>query len=54
MVSVAVFLAFTSGLLFTLRGTKYDPLTEIFDQDKNAAAIFTGLLLVALALVLGK
>lgn len=53
-VSVAVFLVFTSGLLFVLRGTQYDPLKEIFDEDRGAAAVFTGLLLVALALVLGK
>lgn len=53
-VSVAVFLVFTFSLLFVLRGTRYDSLKEIYEDDKGAAAIFTGLLLVALALVVGK
>ena len=53
-VSVAVFLVFTFSLLYVLKGTRYDALKEIFDDDRGAAAIFTGLLLVALALVVGK
>lgn len=53
-VSVSVFLCFTVALLFSLRGSQYDPLREIFDEDKGGAAIFTGLLLVALALVVAK
>ena len=53
-VSVSVFLAFTVSVLFALRGTQYDVLKEIFDEDKGGAAIFTGLLLVALALVVAR
>lgn len=54
LVSTSVFLVFTFSLLFSLRGTKYDVLKEIFDEDKGGAAIFTGLLLVAMALVVAK
>lgn len=54
VVSAAVFLSFTISLLYVLRGTKYDVLGEVFNEDKGAAAIFSGLLLVALALVLAR
>lgn len=51
VVSVAVFMAAAVGLLYALRGIKYNVLSEVFDQDNSAGAIFVGLLLVALALV---
>lgn len=52
IVSVAVFMSAAMGLMFALRGVKYNVLAEVFDQDNTAGAIFTGLLIVALALVL--
>lgn len=51
VVSVAVFMTATVGLLFALRGVKYNVLAEVFDENNTAGAIFTGLLLIALALV---
>lgn len=51
VVSVAVFLSLTVGLLASLRGIKYNVLAEVFDEHNTAGAIFTGLLLIALALV---
>lgn len=51
-VSLSVFLIAALGMLYTLKGTRYDVLREIFDENKNAGAIFSGLLLVAIALVL--
>lgn len=54
VVSLSVFLASAFGTIFALKGTRYDVLREIFDENKNAGAIFTGLFLVALALVVGK
>lgn len=52
VVSVAVFMSSTVGLLYALRGVKYNVLAEVFDQNNTAGAIFAGLLIVALALVL--
>jgi len=52
VLSVAVFMSATVGLLYALRGVKYNVLAEVFDQNNTAGAVFTGLLLVALALVL--
>ncbi|MGE0156687.1 MAG: hypothetical protein AB7T17_06630 [Geobacter sp.] len=52
IVSVAVFMAAAVGLLYALRGVKYNVLAEVFDQNNTAGALFVGLLLVALALVL--
>ena len=54
LVSVSVFFSFTVSLLFVLRGTRYDVLQTVFDDNNLAGGVFTGLLLVALALVLGK
>ena len=51
IVSVATFMAAAIGLLFALRGVKYNVLAEVFDENNTAGAIFTGLLLIALALV---
>jgi len=53
-VSVAVFMIFSLGLIYCLKGIRYDVLAEIFEQDNTAGAIFTGLFLVALALVVSK
>lgn len=53
-VSVAVFLSITVGMLAALRGIKYNVLAEVFDENNVAGAIFTGFLLVAIALVIGK
>ena len=52
VVTLSVFLIAALGMLYTLKGTRYDVLREIFDENKNAGAIFSGLLLVAIALVL--
>lgn len=54
VVSVSVFLALSVGLLYALRGIKYNVLAEVFDEDNIAGAIFTGLMMIALALVIGK
>lgn len=54
LVSVAAFLTLAIGLLAALRGVKYKVLAKVFDEGNIAGAIFTGLLLVALALVIGK
>jgi hypothetical protein len=54
VVSVATFLALTLGMLAALRGLKYNVLNGVYDQNNVAGAIFTGLLIVALALVAGK
>lgn len=54
VVSVATFLALSVGLLAALRGVKYNVLAEVFDENNVAGAIFTGFLLVAIALVIGK
>lgn len=51
VVSVATFMAAAIGLLVALRGITYNVLAEVFDDNNMAGAIFTGLLLVALALV---
>lgn len=51
-VVLAVKMVFAVGLLYVLRGTKFDVLHEIFVENNSAAAIFTGLLLVAM--VVGK
>lgn len=53
-VSVATFLALAVGMLAALRGVKYNVLAEVFDENNTAGAIFAGLLLVSLALVVGK
>jgi len=53
-VSVATFLALAVGMLAALRGVKYNVLAEVFDENNTAGAIFSGLLLVAIALVIGK
>lgn len=52
VVTLSVFLITALGMLYTLKGTRYDVLREIFDENNNAGAIFSGLLLVAIALVL--
>lgn len=54
VVSVATFLTLAVGLIYSLRGLKYNVLAEVFDENNTAGAIFTGLLLVSLALVVGK
>ncbi len=54
IVSGATFFALAIGMLAALRGVKYNVLTEVFDQDNTAGAIFTGLFLVTLALVISK
>lgn len=51
VVSVATFLALTVGLVASLRGVKYNVLAEVFDENNVAGALFVGLLLVALAVV---
>lgn len=51
VVSVATFLALSVGLLAALRGVEYNVLAEVFDQDNTAGALFVGLLLLALAVV---
>lgn len=53
-VSVSVFLALSVGLLYALRGIKCNVLAEVFDENNVAGAIFTGLMMIALALVIGK
>jgi dolichyl-phosphate-mannose--protein O-mannosyl transferase len=53
-VSVATFLALAVGMLAALRGVKYNVLAEVFDENNTAGAIFAGLLLVSIALVVGK
>lgn len=53
MVAVAIFMAVSVGLLYALRGIKYNVLAEVFDENNVAAGIFTGLILVAMALVVG-
>ena len=52
--SVATFLALAVGMIAALRGVKYNVLAEVFDKNNTAGAIFTGMLLVAIALVIGK
>lgn len=54
VVSVSVFLALSVGLIYALRGIKYNILAEVFDENNVAGAIFTGLMMIALALVIGK
>lgn len=51
IIGVACYMAAAIGLLFALRGVKYNVLAEVFDENNTAGAIFTGLLLIALALV---
>jgi hypothetical protein len=54
MIYVSVLLVVSLGLLFFLRGTKYDIYAEIFDQHNIAAAILIAALLLAVANVIGK
>jgi len=54
VVSVATFLALAFGMIKALKGVSYNVLEEVFDQNNVAGALFTGLLMVALALVIGK
>ena len=54
MIYVSVLLVVSLGLLFFLRGTKYDVYAEIFDQHNIAAAILIAALLLAIANVIGK
>lgn len=53
-VSLAVFLTAGFAMLYALKGTTYDVLEEIFDENNTAGALFAGLLLVSIALVIGK
>lgn len=54
MIYVSVLLVVSIGLLFFLRGTKYDIYAEIFDQHNIAAAVVIAALLLAIASVIGK
>lgn len=51
VVSVATFMALAVGLIASLRGVNYNVLDEVFDQNNTAGALFVGLMLVSLALV---
>lgn len=53
-VKTTTFLALGLGFIYVLKGIKYDVLSEVFDEGNTAGAIFTGLVLVAMALVIGK
>lgn len=53
-VSVSVFLAASVGLLYALRGIKCNVLAKIYDEGNTAVAIFTGLILIGMAIVLAK
>lgn len=52
IVSVATYMAIALGMLAALRGVKYNVFQEVFDEHNTAGALFTGLLLIALALVI--
>lgn len=54
MIYVSVLLIVSFGLLFFLRGTKYDIYEEIFDEHNIAAAMLIAALLLSIALVIGK
>lgn len=54
LVYVAFLLTVVYGLLYFLRGTKYDIHAEIFDQNNLPAAVFVGSIVLALATVIGK
>ena len=54
MIYVSVLLVVSIGLLFFLRGTKYDIYAEVFDQHNIAAAVVIAALLLAVANVIGK
>lgn len=54
MIYVAVLLTVAVGLLFFLRGTKFDVYQEIFGEDNIAAAILVAALLLSVAAVVGK
>ena len=51
VVSVATFMALAVGLLASLRGVSYNVLAEVFDEHNTAGALFVGLLLLAVAIV---
>lgn len=51
VVSVAVFLSVAFGLIYAMRGIQRNIMAEVFDEHNTAAAFFTGLVLVALAMV---
>jgi len=54
LMQLAVLLVAFFATVFCLRGTKYDVLSEVFDQGNVAAAIVVAALLLALAGVIGK
>ena len=54
VVSVSVFLSLSVGLVYALRGIKYNILAEVFDEKNVAGAIFTGMFIIAMALVISK
>jgi len=51
-INVAILLGTSLGFMKALKGTKYDVVSEIFDQGNVAASIFTVGFVVAIALAL--
>lgn len=51
-INVAILLGTSLGFMNALRGTKYDVVSEIFDQNNIAAAIFTVGFVMAIAMSL--
>lgn len=51
---IAMLLAGAFGTLFVLRGTKYDVLREIFDENNTAAAVVVAAIFISMALVIGR
>lgn len=49
-INVAMLLGTSSALVYFTRGTKYDVLKEIFDEHNIAAALWLGLLTLAISL----
>lgn len=54
MVYVAILLSVMIGFLFFLRGTRYDVMKEIFEENNSGAAVFVIGVLIALSMVIGK
>lgn len=52
--NLALFLCMTFGLQFFQLGTGRDIQKEVFDESNTAAAIYQGLLFVAISIIIAK
>lgn len=51
---LAFLLAGAFGTMYVLRGTKYDVLREVFEENNMAAALVVAAIFIAVAMVIGR